>query len=136
MLSPSELTTLYNIISDETKSFEFISNTFQKTYSKSEQFKVGITLWFLIKDNLLNLSQRLSSFYILYDMYRNEKLQSIPFLPIVLQSLNDSKNKIEQQFLIDFIEKKIEYSKTPINTFIEDNEKNTNNINIPDLNEY
>jgi hypothetical protein len=69
-------------------------------------------------------------------MYRNEKLQSIPFLPIVLQSLNDSKNKIEQQFLIDFIEKKIEYSKTPINTFIEDNEKNTNNINIPDLNEY
>ena len=136
MLSPSELTTLYNIISDETKSFEFISNTFQKTYSKSEQFKVGVTLWLLIRDNLLNLSQRLSSFYILYDMYRNEKLQSIPFLPIVLQSLNDSKNKIEQQFLIDFIEKKIEYSKTPINTFIEDSEKNTNNINIPDLNEY
>ena len=118
MLSPSELTTLYNIISDETKSFEFVSNIFQKTYSKSEQFKVGVTLWFLIKDNLLNLSQRLSSFYILYDMYRNEKLQSFPFLPIVLQSLNDSKNKIEQQFLIDFIEKKIEYSKTPINTFI------------------
>ena len=135
MLSPSELTTLYNIISDETKSFEIISNTFQKTYSKSEQFKVGVTLWFLLKDNLLNLSQRLSSFYILYDMYRNEKLQSIPFIPIVLQSLNESKNKTEQQFLIDFIQNKIEYSKTPINTYIEDTEKNQN-INIPDLENY
>ena len=135
MLSPSELTTLYNIISDETKSFEIISNTFQKTYSKSEQFKVGVTLWFLIKDNLLNLSQRLSSFYILYDMYRNEKLQSIPFIPIVLQTLNESKNKIEQQFLIDFIQNKIDYSKTPIKIYIEDNEKNQNII-IPNLEEY
>jgi len=135
MLSPSELTTLYNIISDETKSFEIISNTFQKTYSKSEQFKVGVTLWFLIKDNLLNLSQRLSSFYILYDMYKNEKLQSIPFIPIVLQTLNETKNKIEQQFLIDFIQNKIEYIKTPINIYIEDCEKNQN-ITIPDLEEY
>ena len=135
MLSPSELTTLYNIISDDTKSFEIISNTFQKTYSKSEQFKVGVTLWFLIKDNLLNLSQRLSSFYILYDMYKNEKLQSIPFIPIVLQTLNESKNKIEQQFLIDFIQNKIEYSKTPINIYIEDNEKNQNII-IPNLEDY
>ena len=135
MLSQSELTTLYNIISDETKTFELISETFQKTYSKSEQFKIGITLWFLIKDNLLNLSQRLSSFYILYDMYRNEKLQSIPFIPIVLQTLNETKNKIEQKFLIDFIENKIEYSKTQINTYIEDIEKNIN-INIPNLEDY
>ena len=135
MLSQSELTTLYNIISDETKSFELISETFQKTYSKSEQFKIGITLWFLIKDNLLNLSQRLSSFYILYDMYRNEKLQSIPFIPIVLQTLNETKNKIEQKFLTDFIENKIEYSKTQINTYIEDTEKNIN-INIPNLEDY
>ena len=135
MLSPSELTTLYTIISDETKSFEIISNIFQKTYSKSEQFKVGVTLWFLIKDNLLNLSQRLSSFYILYDMYRNEKLQSIPFIPIVFQTLNESKNKIEQQFLIDFIQNKIDYSKTPIKIYIEDNEKNQNII-IPNLEEY
>ena len=135
MLSQSELTTLYNIISDETKSFELISETFQKTYSKSEQFKIGITLWFLIKDNLLNLSQRLSSFYILYDMYKNEKLQSIPFIPIVLQTLNETKNKIEQKFLTDFIENKIEYSKTQINTYIEDIEKNIN-INIPNLEDY
>ena len=135
MLSQSELTTLYNIISDETKTFELISETFQKTYSKSEQFKIGITLWFLIKDNLLNLSQRLSSFYILYDMYRNEKLQSIPFIPIVLQTLNETKNKIEQKFLTDFIENKIEYSKTQINTYIEDIEKNIN-INIPNLEDY
>jgi len=135
MLSQSELTNLYNIISDELKTFENISNSFQKIYNKSEQFKIGVTLWFLLKDNLLNLSQRLSSFYILYDMYRNEKLQSIPFIPIVLQTLNESKNKIEQQFLIDFIQNKIDYSKTPIKIYIEDNEKNQNII-IPNLEEY
>ena len=68
-------------------------------------------------------------------MYRNEKLQSIPFIPIVLQTLNESKNKIEQQFLIDFIQNKIDYSKTPIKIYIEDNEKNQNII-IPNWNNY
>ncbi len=123
MLSPSELTTLYNIISDETKSFEFISNTFQKTYSKSEQFKIGITLWFLIKDNLLNLTQRICSFFILYDMYQLDKTNTIPFIPIVLESLKNSKHSQEKKFLIDFLNNNIIYQKT-IKNILEENLEN------------
>lgn len=52
MLSPNELSSLYNIISDEHKTFEVIAANFQKTFSKSDQFKVGVTLWFLLKDNV------------------------------------------------------------------------------------
>ena len=50
MLSPSELTSLYNLISDETKTLDEISNNLQILYLKSEQFKIGDTIWFLIKD--------------------------------------------------------------------------------------
>ena len=92
MLSLSELTSLYNIISDEEKTLQNISDIFQKTYSKSEQFKLGITLWYLIKDNLLNLPQRISSFFILYDMYQLDKTNTISFIPIILESLKNSKH--------------------------------------------
>ncbi len=104
MLSPNELGLLYNIISDENKTFEVIAASFQKSFPKSDQFKVGVTLWFLLKDNLLNLSQRLASFYTLYDMYRLEKVSTTPFVPIVLETLQTSKNNIEKKLLLEFIE--------------------------------
>jgi hypothetical protein len=52
MLSQNELSILYNIISDETRTFEAIASTFQKSFAKSDQFKVGVTIWFLLKDNV------------------------------------------------------------------------------------
>jgi hypothetical protein len=52
MLSSNELNLLYNIISDEHKTFEVIAANFQKSFPKSDQFKVGVTLWFLLKDNV------------------------------------------------------------------------------------
>jgi hypothetical protein len=52
MLSQNELGLLYDIISDESKTFENIANNFQKTFVSSDQFKVGITLWYLLKDNV------------------------------------------------------------------------------------
>ena len=123
MLSPSELTSLYNLISDETKILNDISNSFQKIYPKSEQFKIGVTLWFLIKDNLLNLSQRISSFFILYDMYQLDKTNTIPFIPIVLESLKNSKHLQEKKFLIDFLNNNIIYQKT-IKNILEENLEN------------
>ena len=132
MLSPSELTSLYNLISDETKTLNDISNSFQKIYPKSEQFKIGVTLWFLIKDNLLNLSQRISSFFILYDMYQLDKTNTIPFIPIVLESLKNSKHLQEKKFLIDFLENNINYYQKTIKSIIEENSE----IEIPDLKKY
>jgi hypothetical protein len=135
MLSPSELTSLYNIISEENKTFENISTSFYKTYSKSDYFKVSVTLWFLIKDNLLNLAQKISSFFILYDIYKNEKVNSIPFYPIVIDTLKNTKNKVEKKLLIDFLKDSIKYTKISIKSFIEDSELNEENP-LPDLNQY
>jgi hypothetical protein len=104
MLTPNELSLLYNTISDENKTFERIAGDFQKLFPKSDQFKIGVTLWFLLKDNLLNLAQRLASFYLLYEMYRLEKVSTTPFVPIVLETLQGSKNNVEKKLLLEFIE--------------------------------
>ncbi len=53
MLSPNELGLLYSILSDETRTFEVIAANFQKSFPKTDQFKVGVTLWFLLKDNVI-----------------------------------------------------------------------------------
>lgn len=134
MLLQGELTSLYQIISEESKSFEEVASTFQKTYNKQDQFKVGVTLWFLIKDNILNLSQKLASFYILYDMNRLEKASN-PFIPIILESLQSSSNKVEQKLLVDFLENKIDYQSKSIASFKEENSK-LEKVEIPDINEY
>ena len=131
MLSQSELTNLYNIISDELKTLEKISNSFQKIYNKSEQFKIGVTLWFLLKDNLLNLTQRISSFFLLYDMYKLDKGNTIPFIPIILESIKESKNNIEKKILINFLENNINYKKS-IKEILEDKTE----IEISNLEEY
>lgn len=133
MLSSNELA-LYNIISDESKTFEQIGQSFQKAYSKIEQFKVGVTLWFLIKENLFNLNQRLASFYILYDMYNNEKISSNPFMPIILETLQSTQNKFEKKFLIDCVNNSISYQKESIKTFKE--EREIEEIPTPELSEY
>ena len=52
MLSTNELSILNSIIYDENKTFESILQTFQKSFVKIEHFKVGVTLIFLIKDNV------------------------------------------------------------------------------------
>ena len=84
MLSQNELSTLHQIISDDSKTFESISDNFQQSFKKIDQFKVGLSLWIMIKENLLNLSQRLASFYIIYDMYKQEDSKTTPFVPLFL----------------------------------------------------
>lgn len=135
MLSPSELSSLYSIISDETKTFEAIAGSFQKTYSRTDQFKVGVTIWYLIKENLINLTQRLASFYILYDMYKQEQVPTTPFIPLLLQSLETSKNTSEKKLLADLIEITFVFSKMTIKNYIEET-KALEDIKLPDLNQY
>ena len=132
MLSPNDLSNLYSLISDETKTFESISLNFQKTYSKSDQFKVCITLWYLIKENLLNLTQRICSFYLFYDIYRQESSPTTPFIPILLESLENSKINGERKLLSDLLESNFTYSKMSIKEFIENNQNNEE-IKLPDM---
>jgi len=137
MLNQSELTTLHQIVSDDTKTFESIAQLFQEKFEKFEQFKVGLSLWIMIKQNLLSLSQRLASFYIIYDMYKQEDSKTTPFIPLFLECLEKSTINIEKKMLKDLIEFNSFSTKITVREFIE-NGKNMENINIPenDLKQY
>ena len=131
------MTTLHQIVSDDTKTFESIAQLFQEKFEKFEQFKVGLSLWIMIKQNLLSLSQRLASFYIIYDMYKQEDSKTTPFIPLFLECLEKSTINIEKKMLKDLIEFNSFSTKITVREFIE-NGKNMDNINIPenDLKQY
>ena len=137
MLNQSELATLHQIVSDDTKTFESIAQLFQAKFEKFEQFKVGLSLWIMIKQNLLSLSQRLASFYIIYDMYKQEDSKTTPFIPLFLECLEKSTINIEKKMLKDLIEFNSFSTKITVREFIE-NGKSLENINIPenDLKQY
>ena len=131
MLSQADLSTLNEIVSDETKTFENISQSFQNSFQKFEQFKVGLSLWIMIKQNLLNLSQRLASFYIIYDMYKQEDSKTTPFIPLFLECLEKSNINIEKKMLKDLIEFNTFQTKITVKEYIEAG-RNLENINIPE----
>ena len=123
MLSSNELSNLYKIISDENQTFENISNSFAELFNKSDHLKIAMSLCILIKDNVLNLHQRLISFYLLYFMKKNDKLEISPFLPLIIETIQSTKNKIEQNFLLDFLYNQINYLNTSVKNYIQDNTK-------------
>jgi len=131
MMTQNDLSNLNQIISDDTKTFESIAESFQKAFSKLDQFKVGLSLWIMIKQNLLNLSQRLASFYIIYDMYKQEDSKTTPFIPLFLECLEKSTINVEKKMLKDLIEFNSFSSKITIREYIE-NGKKLENIEIPD----
>lgn len=136
MLNQEELTLLYNILTDDSKTFENVGTLFQKTFAKHDQFKVGVTIWFLLKDNLLNLSQRLASFYIYYEMFKTEAISNTPFIPIILETLETTTSNIEKKFLIEFISVgTIKNTKSSVKCYVEEN-KNIDFITVPDLKQY
>ena len=130
MLSTNELSNLYKIISDENQTFESIAQLFNETFKESDQLKIAISLCILIKDNLLNLTQRIISYYILYIMKKNFNFEISPFLPIILESIQKSNGRNEQNFLFDFLNNKINYINCSIKVYIQENTNKINNNQI------
>jgi hypothetical protein len=130
MLSSNELSFLYKIISDENQSFENISKLFAESFKKSDYLKIALSLSTLIKDNLLNVHQRLISFYILYFIQKSEQLEINPFLPLIIETIQITKNKNEQSFLLDILLNQINYLNVSVKNYIQDNSK-TVKLNIP-----
>lgn len=100
MLNPKELTTLLNLLSEEEKTFDSISQNFTKAFNKSEQFKLGCTLHFVLEENLLRpTTHRLAAFYILYDLYKGEPISHNPFFLVFVEGLQKQCDPAEKQFL-------------------------------------
>ena len=136
MLTSIELSGLLNLLSDDTKTFETILNNFQKN-SKSDQFKIGITLWYLIKENNLNIVQKIVSFIILSEIQKIEKTNvNSPFIPLFLESFETTDNDAEKKILSDILKNNINYQKMTVKAFIIENENKNNQIDLIDVSQY
>ena len=123
MLSENDLSLLYKIISNKNQTFDDISKIFNIKFNKDLQIKAGTSLLILLEDNVLNIHQRIISYYILYDLSNREKIETNPFLSFILERLGKSNDKIEQNFLIDFICCKINYLNLTVDEYLKNNPK-------------
>ena len=123
MLSQRDISLLYQIISDDNQTFEKITESFQNNFKSENQTKVGTTLLFLLRDKLLNIHQRIISYYILYEISKERKMESNPYLPIIIEMLKQSQNKNEQSFLVDFLYKQITYLNITVKNYLKDNSR-------------
>ena len=118
MMSQIDLSKLYTFISNSNQTFENISKFFNIEFNAENKNKAITVIIILLKDNLLNINQRIICYYILYDTSQKEKMETNPFLFIILEKLKNSKDKIEQNFLLDFLYKKINYLGKTINEYL------------------
>ena len=127
MLSPNELSKIFNIISDDNQTFESISRSYEESFKNIDRLRIALSLCILIKDNLLNVTQRLISFYIIYLMKSKFNLDIGPFLPLIIETIQTTKCKTEQNFLFDLLNNQIDYIYSTVKNFLKDNTKNSYN---------
>ncbi|EEY60260.1 uncharacterized protein PITG_21210 [Phytophthora infestans T30-4] len=82
---------------------EQVTSMFLRTFTKNDHFKVGCTICILLQDNLLTSSQRIVSFSILSDLYRNEGATTNPFLPVFLDALEKGSDLCEKKFIVHLL---------------------------------
>ena len=123
MMSPNELSKLYKYISDENQTFENISKMFISQFNLESRIKAITSIIILLKDNLLNITQRIICYFILYNISKKDKMETNPFLIIILDNLKNSNDINEQNFLIDFLYKKINYVNKTIKEYLNEKKK-------------
>ena len=91
-----------------------------------------MTIIILLKDNVLNLTQKIISYFILYDTSSISKFEANPYLFIILDKLKTTSENVEQNFLLDFLYKKINYLNKTVNEFLKEKPKEMK-INITQI---
>ena len=84
MMSPNELSKLYIYISDENQTFENVAKMFISQFNLESRRKAITSIIILLKDNLLNITQRIICYFILYNISKKDKMETNPFLIIIL----------------------------------------------------
>ena len=123
MLSQKDLSLLYKIISDNSQTFGKISESFQNSFQNENKSKIATTLIILLSDNLLNIHQRIISYYILYEIAKQDQMTTNPYISIILEMLKKSQNKNELIFLQDFLYNQINYLDITVQNYVNDNTK-------------
>jgi len=122
-MSPNELSKLYIYISDENQTFENVAKMFISQFNLESRKKAITSIIILLKDNLLNITQRIICYFILYNISKKDKMETNPFLIIILDNLKNSNDINEQNFLIDFLYKKINYVNKTIKEYLNEKKK-------------
>ena len=131
MISSNELSEVFKIISDENKTFRDIAQIYNELFKDKDKLRIALSLCILLKDNLLNITQRLISFYLLYLMKINFHIDVGPFLPLIIETIQTTKNISEQNFLFDFLNNEINYINSTVKNFLKDKTKvNYNKTNL------
>ena len=123
MMSPNELSKLYIYISDENQTFENVAKMFISQFNLESRRKAITSIIILLKDNLLNITQRIICYFILYNISKKDKMETNPFLIIILDNLKNTNDINEQNFLIDFLYKKINYVNKTIKEYLNEKKK-------------
>lgn len=131
-MSPDELSKLYKYISDENQTFENVAKIFLSQFNLERRRKAITAIIILLKDNLLNITQRIICYFILYNISKNDKMETNPLLIIILDNLKNSNDINEQNFLIDFMYKKINYVNKTIKDYLNEKKKEMK-INITQI---
>ena len=131
MISSNEFSEVFKIISDEAQTFGNIAQSYEKIFKDKDKIRIALSLCILIKDNLLNITQRIISFYIIYLMKKNLHIDIGPFLPLIIETIQTSKSVSEQNFLFDFLKNEINYINSTVKNFLKDKTKsNYNKANL------
>ncbi|CAL1168037.1 unnamed protein product [Cladocopium goreaui] len=134
MLSQQELEALLNLMKEPSKAFEAIAVSFYKNFTKADQFKAGCVICMLIQDNLLTQTQRMVGFYLLYDIYRNEGQATTPFVPLVLEIVEQTSDAAERKFLLQFLSSlPKDLPKQSVQSFLQSCTGDEREIELPDL---
>ncbi len=123
MMSPNELSKLYIYISDENQTFENVAKMFISQFNLESRRKAITSIIILLKDNLLNITQRIICYFILYNISKKDKMETNPFLIVILDNLKNTNDINEQNFLIDFLYKKINYVNKTIKEYLNEKKK-------------
>lgn len=106
MLNPRETQSLIEVISDPSQTFEQFIQSFQKTFSKTQHFRAGRTLCYMMDEDLLNKTQRIQTIYLLY--HKKDKDNATPFYAMLLRLCDELnyidefyRSKAERRILID-----------------------------------
>ncbi len=122
-MSPNELSKLYIYISDENQTFENVAKMFISQFNLESRRKAITSIIILLKDNLLNITQRIICYFILYNISKKDNMETNPFIIVILDNLKNTNAINEQNFLIDFLYKKINYVNKTIKEYLNEKKK-------------
>lgn len=100
MLNGEEVDFVLSLLDDHSIVFDVLTERFTKRFLKTEHFRIAYGIFLLLQNRVLSLGSRLNSYYLLFDLYKNEPLPSNPFLPSFWLPPETNLTRSESSFLL------------------------------------